>query len=593
MQGTFSTTNPSNKSDENSLVMTSFQNFFTMMQNQLGGKNFSRTSNTNEISYDKDPNRTGIKKFDMNQTDTDIFFWIKNFQDHVSDRFNTDEQKKEALLERLTFDSKQFLKALQDIDSMDYAELLFKVCEAFGGANAEAKKYNDFRNVRKRPNEKMENFTIRAIQAWNNYNFCRQVHDKQPENDRIFLETFLTLLEDKHATLSISLAISSEKIETTKDLQAYMHNHGKSYDPIQIDTSTQAQIRLQHRVAELEKQLRDVNKKNQSLDTGSFAVTNIQQESTRLQQKIDMEQNIHNSRALEDAKETTQRLTTMVNNLQNSLLQTRAESQKHQNELQQQARVISNLQQITQENNAEKPYKQREWNPRYNNNYRGRSPSPQRNYSDNNRYNSNYKGNNNYNDSNRHNNNYGSSRGNNHNDNNKYNNNYGGYKGSNDNYRQRSRSPSPYSARSRSPSPTPMNSKCFACGEAHWMVSCPYLTREERETELFKIINKIVKKDGSITKEKETSLRNTYNIPATKPNQSKTHDESKDPPGRGHFCKWCYVRGHSMFICQHYCPICETKGHGWETCNKDATLVATRKQKLATLLQRFKLYSSN
>ena len=147
-------------------------------------------------------------------------------------------------------------------------------------------------------------------------------------------------------------------------------------------------------------------------------------------------------------------------------------------------------------------------------------------------------------------------------------------------------------SRSRSPSPTPSNNKCFMCKEEHWMIECPHLTREEKELELYKILQR-KQKQGNNDPMMEEQLRRKYGIAKVKKNKAHTHDHSIPVTGSGHYCKWCNVKGHSMWICPRYCSICEKEGHNWENCKSNPPFVNNRKLKLQSTLKRFKLYSSD
>jgi hypothetical protein len=155
--------------------------------------------------------------------------------------------------------------------------------------------------------------------------------------------------------------------------------------------------------------------------------------------------------------------------------------------------------------------------------------------------------------------------------------------------RERTHSPAPNRNRERSHSPTPRDNTCYACNEPHWIINCPYSTRIERELELLKVLQRL-KDKGTYSKKREEELRAMHNCPEGKRNRYLEHDQGHQPAGNGHYCKWCHTRGHSTWICPKFCAVCEESGHGWESCTKDPSLVAQRKDKYGPLIQRFKVY---
>ena len=512
---------------------------------------------TNEPTYDRDTLRTGIKKFEIG---SDIYRFAMDFEDHVAPKFPEDAKKHEAFLERLSFDARTKLLGQSDVQMLTYSQLRVCACKALGGSDSVDRKLIEFQMIRKQTSERMEDFTSRVASAWATYNFCRAVNDLSEEDDKVFIEKFLTLLPtDIQPLLNLQLKMSN--VETIQHLQTYMHSYGSVFDPKRAHTmQNNIEQQLKKEIDTLKKQLIQQNRQQQAIGSSTFALTNVQADTHKLDQEIQAKLNNTQSNALKDVKEENKQMKTLLNNIQTQLQAQAAETQRAKSELQQQQRALSHLHQISQN---------RDFDYRQDYRHRDRSRSPSRDYRSPSR--DNYRNQNNTN----------------HRARNPYNNDY-------NNTSYRSRSSSPHRERSRSPSPTPQNNKCFACGEQHWMIECPHLTREEKETELFKIIKRKERQDGThMSKENETALRNKYNIPYTKPNKSRTHDENKPVTGKGHFCKWCHTRGHSMFICPWYCPICEEDGHGWENCTKNIPFVTQRKDKFANFLKRLRIYSNS
>lgn len=138
------------------------------------------------------------------------------------------------------------------------------------------------------------------------------------------------------------------------------------------------------------------------------------------------------------------------------------------------------------------------------------------------------------------------------------------------------------SGESRSPSPNPIDGKCFACGDEHWQVRCPHLTRIEKENELLKILAKKEKLRKNRNGEEEL-LRTEYGVPKNPQSQVDVNSSNrKNPPmGSGPYCKWCHARGHSTLVCASFCVLCECSGHGWRECTETAHK-ATIAQRLIT-----------
>ena len=337
-----------------------------------------------------------------------------------------------------------------------------------------------------------------------------------------------------------------------------------------------------NQIRDLQTQINNMSRNGKQIENSSFRLNNLSGDSQSIMSSMNEKIGDNNHHTLQDARKANEHLQSLINTLQTTLKQQSVRNENEKGELrrdkeffQEQYRkeTESRLNNLGSYNYSYDQEESNLHNMEYRNNYNNRGHNRHSNNRDNgyrpHNTNSNYNSN--------------------------YNNNYGSH-----NNPQRGRSRSPMQSnnrndRSRSPSPT-SHRGCFACGPKHdhWLIECDVATREEKETELIKILDKQKKmNNGQLPPGKEEILRDQFKIPKGKINQMLTHDKSKDPPGQGHFCKWCYVKNHSMFICKNYCPICEQTGHGWQACTRDSDLVEKRKQRWAALLARLTVYSSN
>ena len=304
--------------------------------------------------------------------------------------------------------------------------------------------------------------------------------------------------------------------------------------------------------------------------------------------RINKQVNQQDSNTLTEVLQQNRDLQSLLTNLQSSIQHQSVRNQEVQNEHIKEKEFLRETLQQERQNRLNHPNQsgessinnmQQEYKNNYNGNYNrnSRDSSPRR--PNNNGYRPHNSNNQDYNSHSR----------------NNDNNNYQGRSQKWDDQRGRSRSPGPgYNNRSRSPSPT--TEKCFACQGSHWKIRCPGLTREEKEVELLKIIEKNKRLNGgSISDNQEKGLYDKFQIEKTKVNQTLLHDKSKEPAGTttGHYCKWCHARGHNMLICKYYCPICEQVGHGWQTCTKDTNLVQKRMGMFKNVMDRLSVYATS
>ena len=143
------------------------------------------------------------------------------------------------------------------------------------------------------------------------------------------------------------------------------------------------------------------------------------------------------------------------------------------------------------------------------------------------------------------------------------------------------------SGESRSPSPNPIDNKCYACGDEHWQVRCPHLSRVEKENELFKILARKIK-TGRSRSDEENLLRTEYGVQRNVKSMCdlQANNRKFPPQGQGPYCKWCHSRGHATLVCASFCCLCETTGHGWRECTdaNNKAMIQQRTQAFKTSL---------
>ena len=599
-------------------MATNVEKLLKLLQNQES----SSFQDSNESFIDKDIYKTTMCKYRRN---TDIYDFVRDFTDMVQNSKDETDAKAtyaEMLLDRLHLPERQELATCHELDSMNVEEIKKALCETFGGKKAYRKYEKLFRKLTKESHVEMYKHFKQTLSNWKNYNYCREVNKKRRLDDEDFITNFVKSLSTAEKRF-IKVEIKLKQITTIRELSDYLCKHGDEYDNSDSDSDSDASTSRREKEQEnaskkkvitLEREIKEFKKKISEFEKSKHTLNTVQSQSEQINTQITEQLATEESKCLKDTRETNTKLTTFLSTMQEEMQKQSFNTQQMVNSLQEERRSIINT---LQEQKSNEPYKPRyrEQSPnRYENRSRSYSPGRQdRNYrphnnsdryrgnnsdrNNNNSYNSDKNNNNSYNNDRNSNNSYNNDRNNNnsYNNDNNNNNNYNNDRNNNSNYnnnRSRSRERNPRFSRgaaSRSPSPT--SNTCHSCKGEHWQIECPFYTREEKEVELLKMLEKHVQINGQDPK-KEDELRERYKIPKGKLNQTLNHDMNKPVGGKGHFCKWCRTRGHNMMICTHYCPICEKLGHGWRECKSNPQLVEQRKQGLHNLITRLKFYSN-
>ena len=443
----------------------------------------------------------------------------------------------EMLLDRLHLPERQELATLHDLENMNVEEIKKALCQTFGGKKAYKKYEKFFRKLTKAPDVEIYKHFKQTYTNWKNYNYCREVNKKKQLDDDDFITNFLKSLSQEEKRF-LKVEIKKKQIKTIRELSDYLSKHGDEYDNSDSDTDSDASMTPKDKeqgsvekkkILALEKEMREYKKKFLELEKSKFAVNTVQTQAEEIESQITNKLPNDESQCMKDTKETNSKITSFLSNMQDEMKKQSFHTQQMFNSVQEERRSIINTLQEQKNNEPYKP-RYRDQSPNiYENRSRSFSPGRQdRNYrpynnsdryrgnnndrNNNNNYNNDRNNNTNYNNDRNNNNNYNSNR-NNNNSYNSDNNNNNTYNNEN---RSRSRERNPRFSRgatSRSPSPT--SNTCHSCKGEHWQIECPFYTREEKEVELLKMLDKHTQINGQDPK-KENELRERYKIPKGK-----------------------------------------------------------------------------
>ena len=476
---------------------------------------------------DKDPFKTGFPRFCSLDQNADIFTFLKRFQTTVANLLGSDDEKKKVLMDRISLMDRQRLSTV-NLPDFDYGELKKEVGRLLSTSNQGKQFEKFFSDMKVSSTSKVYAHFLKASEKWDGYVAWRAAVNKTPPEESMFLDKFEESVPAEIKKKIIQRRIDAQIIDI-QTLGTYITTYKSVWDVEGEVVNTQALV----------SQLNTLQQQNESLKQALDLVAKEQQKATSIAEASKNLTQVHSDSHAKLAEQVSRQalnLQTQLNHLeqsskslQDTINEQKFNTQRNYLEIQNQARINT-----FSLNNMSTPYVHRDRHENFNP-HRGRdrqSYSPGRGRSPDSR---------------------------------------NGYS----------------SGDSRSPSPNPIDNKCFGCSEKHWMVECPYLSRIEKENEIYKLLEK-KRKSNKARPDEEQMLRNEYGVPKNPqcPIQlvtqlNNTPDRRQPPQGRGPYCKWCHLRGHSTLVCAAFCPLCEKLGHSWRECSDPAQKDLKEKRKVA------------
>jgi hypothetical protein len=509
------------------------------------------TINKNSNVKDKDPHKTELDKFDKRTHN--VFEWLLEIDQILENRRAAPELKREILLERLSRTASADISIQQDVNQMDYAAVQTTICRQFMGRKPWQKYERYFQKEVYKYDRPIGTFFAELKTKWQQYKFALWADRKATKNDMEFVEYFVNMLEDDRRR-HLKKQIHCDRVSDMPTLALWVDKNTEYFTEGEESDSTDSDQQQNRSSRRRTDQSNRQGLHNMSESVGSQDTQGQQERQTLSKaavQEIEQAQHALHS-VIERFEGNAKNHQKQINDIHETVREMRTRRER--------SRARSRSQ-------SPRSYRYQGENRYTRNPHRSYDRQSPRGYG--NEHQSSRR----YFDE--------------HQPQQRHFNEHQSYNAGRERSMSRDRD---HSSRDRSHSPTPKDNKCYACQEQHWIISCPYTTRIERELELFKMIDRM-KKKGVFSADKEPGLRQKYGCEQKQRNPYLDHDQKNAPTGSGHYCKWCHTRGHSTWICENFCPICETKGHGWEQCPKDQKLAEIRKEKFGPMINRIRIYS--